>query len=94
MKDESGVFQFAFSNANARAFTVLVTSDVESPADSWEVLGTPVPVGNTNTDGDGKRSMSVMPDTTHNYSLCVSNFAEFILAYHEIFLSFREQRGI
>jgi hypothetical protein len=47
MKDGSGVFQFAFSNVNATAFTVLAATNVSSPMPNWEVLGGPVPVGNS-----------------------------------------------
>jgi uncharacterized delta-60 repeat protein len=44
-KGGAGVFQFAFTNTSAQSFTVLASSDVNSPVATWEVLGAPVPVG-------------------------------------------------
>ncbi len=46
-------------------------------AQNYTLDGTPV--GHPNVDGNGKGQMSVMPGVAHIYSLCVSNFGEFIL---------------
>jgi hypothetical protein len=40
------VFQFSFTNSNATAWTVLGSGNVASPVAQWDVLGSPVSLGN------------------------------------------------